>query len=159
VTDSGDVVSVERVIPAPADKIFDLLADPSRHQDIDGSGSVKEAKDNPDRLSMGATFGMNMKIGLNYSMVSTVVEFEENRRIAWQSRPPSNIGSKLGGGRIWRYELEPAEGGTRVRESWDVSQERGVTKAFVKMGKNRTRTAMEKTLARIEDIVTDPSPN
>ena len=41
---SDDTVSVERVIPAPAEKIFDLLADPARHRDIDGSGTVRDAK-------------------------------------------------------------------------------------------------------------------
>src|SRR5207237_1068372 len=68
-------------------------------------------------------FGMSMKIGLPYSMVSTVVEYEENRRIAWQSRPPGRMG-RITAGRIWRYELEPVDGGTRVRESWDVSQDK-----------------------------------
>ena len=38
----GDtVVSVERVIDAPAAAIFAIVADPSRHPEIDGSGSVK----------------------------------------------------------------------------------------------------------------------
>ncbi len=41
-TDPRDTESVERVIPAPAEKIFDLLADPSRHREIDGSGSVRD---------------------------------------------------------------------------------------------------------------------
>jgi len=50
----GDVVTVEKVIPAPADAIFALLADPARHPDIDGSGSVKKAKaDAPQRLALG----------------------------------------------------------------------------------------------------------
>jgi len=31
---------------------------------------------------LGSTFGMSMKMGLPYSMVSTVIEFDENRRIA-----------------------------------------------------------------------------
>ena len=47
-TDSGDVETVERTIPAPPEAIFALLADPSRHHEIDGSGSVKAAKDAPD---------------------------------------------------------------------------------------------------------------
>jgi uncharacterized protein YndB with AHSA1/START domain len=150
---SPDVETVERVIPAPPERIFDLLADPRRHRDIDGSGSVREAKDSPERLSLGATFGMSMKIGLPYSMVSTVIEFEDNRRIAWQSAPPSKLGSKISGGRIWRYELEPVEGGTRVRESWDISQEK-LTKPIVRPARKRTRKAMEDTLERIEQIVT-----
>jgi uncharacterized protein YndB with AHSA1/START domain len=150
--DPEDVVSVERVIPAPPEKIFELLVDPARHHDIDGSGTVREAKDSPERLSLGATFGMSMKMGIPYSMVSTVVEFDENRRIAWQTRGPGKIGQRIGG-RIWRYELEPVEGGTLVRESWDISQEKGkaVTKRFAgaKTGKN-----MEATLARIEQLLT-----
>jgi uncharacterized protein YndB with AHSA1/START domain len=147
---SDDVETVERVIPAPADKIFALLADPRRHKDIDGSGSVRDAKDMPDRLSLGAKFGMNMKMGLPYSMESTVIEFDDNRCIAWQSRPPGKIGAKLAGGRIWRYELEPVEGGTRVRESWDISEEK--VKAVVRPARKKTRENMAKTLERIEEL-------
>ena len=148
---NSDVESVERVIPAPPEKIFDLLADPRRHRDIDGSGSVREAKDSPDRLSLGATFGMSMKMGIPYSMLNTVIEFDDNRRIAWQTRGPGRIG-RMFGGRIWRYELEPVEGGTRVRETWDISQER--TKAMAKPARGKTRKNMEQTLARIEELVT-----
>jgi uncharacterized protein YndB with AHSA1/START domain len=147
----GDVETVERVIAAPPEKIFALLADPRRHHDIDGSGTVHEAKNAPDRLTMGSKFDMSMKVGISYSMQSTVVEFEEDRRIAWQSRGAGKLGSMFGG-RIWRYELEPVDGGTRVRESWDISEER--MKAMVRPARKKTRTSMEKTLARIEELVT-----
>jgi uncharacterized protein YndB with AHSA1/START domain len=106
----GDVVSVERVIPATPEAIFDLIADASRHPDIDGSGTVKQVKaGGPARLSAGATFGMSMHMGVRYSMVNTVVEFEDNRRIAWKAAPGGLVG-RFAGGRIWRYELEPVEG-------------------------------------------------
>ena len=148
----NNVETVERVISAPASAIFDLLADPHRHPEIDGSGSVRATKpDTMERLSLGSKFGMSMKVGLKYSMVSEVVEFEENKRIAWQSRPPSSFGAKFGGGRIWRYELETVEGGTLVRESWDITHEK--VKAFVRPARKRTKKAMEKTLARIEVLV------
>lgn len=145
-----DVETVERVIPAPPEKIFDLLADPRRHHDIDGSGTVREPKYSPERLSLGATFGMAMKLGIPYSMKSTVVEYEENRRIAWQTRGPGKLGQKLGG-QIWRYELEPVDGGTRVRESWDSSEEH--PKVMVRASRKRAVTSMEQTLARIEELV------
>jgi uncharacterized protein YndB with AHSA1/START domain len=147
----GDVETVERVIPAPPEKIFELLVDPRRHHDIDGSGTVQDAKDSPERLGPGSTFGMSMKAGISYSMESTVIEFEENRRIAWQTRGSGKLGSKFGG-RIWRYELEPVDGGTRVRESWDISEER--MKAIVRPARRKTRKSMEQTLARIEELVT-----
>ena len=40
---ASDIETFERVIPAPASAIFDLLADPHRHAKIDGSGTVHEA--------------------------------------------------------------------------------------------------------------------
>ena len=153
-TEPSDAASVERVIPAPPEKIFDLLADPSRHREIDGSGTVRDAKGGAERLELGSKFGMSMKMGIPYSMTNEVIEFDENRRIAWQTKPSVSWGAKLGGGRIWRYELEPVDGGTRVRESWDISQEAGPSKRLVARGRTHTIANMEKTLARIQEIVT-----
>lgn len=152
-SDSRDVETVERVIPASPDRIFALISDPRRHPEIDGSGTVRNAKNLPDKLQLGATFGMSMKLGVPYSMVSTVIEYEPDRRLAWQTRPPGKIPGKLAGGRIWRYELEPVEGGTRVRESWDISEE--VVKAVVRPARKKTREAMSATLERIEKILGD----
>jgi uncharacterized protein YndB with AHSA1/START domain len=151
---SKDVETVERVIAAPPEKIFALLADANWHQDFDGSGTVKAAHDDaPKRLHLGSKFGMNMRIVMPYSMVSTVIEFDENRRIAWQPRPAYPIAKRLAGGRIWRYELEPVPGGTRVRESWDITQESALTKPAVRQARGKTREAMEKTLERLEQLV------
>lgn len=147
-----DVETVERVIPASASAIFALLADPARHHDIDGSGTVREAAEGSRRLALGDRFAMSMKMGFGYSMVSTVIEFEEDRRIAWQSRPPRSFLRRFVGGRIWRYELQPVEGGTLVKESWDISQE--AIKAMVRPMRNATRTSMTATLAKIEQLVT-----
>jgi hypothetical protein len=150
----GDVVAVERVIPAGPAAIFALVADASRHPEIDGSGTVRQLKpDAPHRLGLGSTFGMSMKAGLPYSMVSTVIEFEEDRRIAWQSRPPGFVG-RFAAGRVWRYELEPVEGGTLVRESWDISRDH--QRALLRLGGIPKKTAanMASTLERIERLVT-----
>jgi uncharacterized protein YndB with AHSA1/START domain len=150
---SNDVETVERVIAAPPEKIFALLADASRHKDFDGSGTVRDAHDDaPKKLSLGSKFGMSMKLGVPYSMVSTVVEYEENRRIAWQPRPAYPVVNRLAGGRIWRYELEPVDGGTRVRESWDISQES--MKFVVKPARAKTVKNMTATLERLEELVT-----
>ncbi|MFM7252946.1 MAG: SRPBCC family protein [Ilumatobacteraceae bacterium] len=147
-----DVATVERFIPAPAEKIFDLLADPARHRDIDGSGTVRAPAGGSQRLALGSVFGMGMRLGIPYKMVNEVVEFEENRRIAWQPRPPYKAMRRFIGGRIWRYELEPREGGTLVRESWDIRQE--ANPAGVRPMRSKAVDAMTKTLERIERIVT-----
>ncbi len=150
----GNVVSTERVIPAPPEAIFAIIADASRHPDIDGSGHVKQAKEGtPEQLSLGAIFGMSMHMGIGYSMVNKVIEFEQDRRIAWQAAPNGFVG-KFVGGRIWRYELEPVEGGTRVRESWDISEDH--QRPLLRLGKlpETTKANMDRTLARLEELVT-----
>jgi hypothetical protein len=153
-TADRDVVSVERVIAAPAGKIFELLANADRHHDIDGSGTVRNAKSSPTRLTMGAEFGMSMHLGIKYSMVNTIIEFDDDKRIAWQTRPSGNIQGRLFGGRIWRYELEPSGDGTLVRESWDISQEKGPIKGLLRTGRSKehTRASMEKTLVNIAKL-------
>ena len=151
-SEQRDVHTVERVIAAPPEAIFAFLVDPAKHREIDGSGTVRDAKGEPQQLVLGSTFGMSMKMGLPYSMVSTVIEYEPNRRIAWQTHGPTRIG-KLVGGRIWRYELEPVAGGTRVRESWDISQESVFTKPLVRRGAKTTARNMAATLERIEQVL------
>jgi uncharacterized protein YndB with AHSA1/START domain len=151
--DSRDLISVERIIPARPEQIFDVLADPSRHPDIDGSGSVKATTaDAPTRLSMGATFQVSMKRGVGYSMRNTVTEFEENRRIAWSPKPASGRGSRFVG-RIWSYTLEPVDGGTKVTETWDISKE-ALRPVLRLIAVKDTRKSMEKSLENLEALAT-----
>jgi uncharacterized protein YndB with AHSA1/START domain len=148
-----DSISVQRVIAATPEQIFDVIADPTRHREFDGSGSVKEASPGaPQHLAAGATFGMSMKRGVGYTMLNTVTEFDENRRIAWSPKPASGRGGRWVG-RIWRYELEPVEGGTKVTETWDISKEalRFVLRYIALEG---TRKAMEKSLEKLDVLVT-----
>jgi uncharacterized protein YndB with AHSA1/START domain len=154
----SDVVSVQRVVPGPPEPIFDLLVDPAGHAEIDGGGTVKGARSGGRRLSLGDRFGMDMHLGVAYSTRNTVVELEENRRIAWQTTAGCPVGNVLGG-RIWRYVLEPVAGGTLVTEEWDLSQEKWTSKPFVKATMTAsTRRNMERTLARIEELVTVDAP-
>ena len=134
-------VSVSRVIDAPAQKIFDILADPAMHPVIDGSDTVQKSHpSNPSRLSEGAKFGMNMRMGLPYRIKNTVVEFEEGRRIAWRHF----------GRHRWRYELEPADGGTKVTETFDYSFAR-IPAVIDALGFPKKHPAgMEATLERLE---------
>lgn len=129
-------------IAASPERVFDLLADPRRHGDFDGSGMVGDHVGGPQRLSMGAKFGMNMKIGpLPYRISNLVVEFDENRLIAWQH---------LGKHR-WRYELEPSDEGTLVTETFDWSTAL-VPKAIELVGyPERHVKSIENTLVRLSE--------
>lgn len=135
-------VSAERVIAAPAATIFDLLADPTRHAEIDGSGSVRTPTGSPARLSLGATFGMSMKRGIGYSVKNVVTAYEENREIAWRH----------GGGGVWRYRLAPIDGGTRVTESFEYGGLTGRVIAALGFPKSNQR-AIEQTLGRLARVV------
>jgi uncharacterized protein YndB with AHSA1/START domain len=157
VTVQGDVVTVERVIAAPPADVFRIVSDVSRHPEIDGSGTVVKAKSGaPRALTLGSTFRMSMKAGVPYSMSNTVIEFEQDRRIAWKTVLSGFLGRYIGG-RIWRYEFEPVEGGTLVRESWDISQDRQST--FLRRGKLPSVTAdgMTKTLERLATLTEGPA--
>lgn len=137
--------SVEREIGAPAAVIFDLLAEPSKHPLLDGSGTVLGSDEaNPARLSAGARFKMSMKLGVPYKITNTVVEFDEGRRIAWRH---------LSGHRfIW--ELEPLGATrTRVRETFDWS--RAHTPRLLEwLGfPERNRRGMAASLERLERLL------
>lgn len=144
-TTNERVVSATRRIEASPEVIFDLLADPARHHEIDGSGTVQAGHaDNPDRLSLGAKFGMDMKMGVPYRITNKVVEFEENRSIAWRHF----------GHHIWRYELEPDGDATVVTESFDWGSAR-FPPMYEWVGyPAKHEKSMASTLERLEAVVT-----
>jgi hypothetical protein len=80
---------------------------------------------------------------------NTVIEYEPDRRIAWET---TAVGG-LFGGRIWRYELSPVDGGTLVRETWDVSQEK--QKSMITSGSmpSLTERGIRATLERIANLL------
>lgn len=140
------IVTATRVIPAPANVIFDLLADPHQHVKLDGSGHVQQVRQAPKRLFLGAKFSMGMQWGPRYTTVNTVSAFEENRVIAWHHWAHF----------VWRYDLEPVEGGTKVTESFDFTKPWGILLAMTKTPQQNI-VSMTKTLERLEQAVTSSS--
>src|ERR1700754_385265 len=108
---AGRSVSAGTVVAASPPEVFALLANPYRHHEFDGSGTVRQAPSGPQRLVLGDRFGVNMKNGLPYRITNRVVEFEQDRRIAWCHFMRA----------VWRYELEAVPDGTRIRETFDYS--------------------------------------
>lgn len=136
---SDDQVSRTRFVPAPPQEVFDLLADPRKHALIDGSGTVQSAVSGPERLQLGATFGMSMKMGVPYRIKNTVEEFEEGSRIAWR-----HVGRHR-----WRYELRPVEGGTEVTETFDTSTVPAPMRPLTKLLGKKNGDAIDATLDRL----------
>jgi uncharacterized protein YndB with AHSA1/START domain len=116
-TDVPRVVSASREIGAAADRIFELIADPSQQPQWDGNDNLAEAPPGQRVRSVGDVFTMRNSSG--NIRENHVVEFKEARRIAWL--PAEQGGQPLG--QLWRWELEPIdETRTRVTHTYDWSK-------------------------------------
>lgn len=137
------IKSARIVINAPAKTIFDLLADPRRHQELDGTQTITGIISGPERLSLGARFGMKMHLGIHYRIMNTVVEFEENKLIAWRH---------FGRWR-WRYALRAISPHlTEVTETFDGTT--SISQLWLKARKAYpwVQVAVAKSLVRLKNI-------
>jgi len=111
------VVSVSREIAAGTGKIFELIADPTRQPCWDGNDNVAEAAAGQRIRAVDEIFTVTLTQG--GVRENHVVEFEEQRRIAWQ---PSEQGQEPPG-HLWRWQLEPIDvSRTRVTHTYDWTQ-------------------------------------
>jgi hypothetical protein len=131
-------------VDAPADAIFDVLADPALHAQFDGSGTVRSMASGPERLSLGSRFGMGMRIKVPYRTDNEVVEFDEDRLIAWCHFNKHR----------WRYELEPLGGtSTVVTETFDGRTALFPPALLLMNAYNNNQVAVAKTLVRLKEFV------
>ena len=109
------IVSARTVIAAPAETIFEQIADPARQPVWDGNANLAEAPTGQRVHAVGDVFVMVLtKDGVRRD--NHVVEFEEGRLIAWR---PSEQGSTPPG-HLWRWELRPLDDGrTEVTHTYD----------------------------------------
>ena len=112
-------VTVERVVEAPVDRVFEVLSNPEKHHKLDGSGFIRGV-DHADRIqSVGQTFTMNMDgphMGGEYKTDNHVTGYAKDKLLAWQTAPAGTQSP----GWEWIWELEskgPNE--TLVRHTYD----------------------------------------
>ena len=116
-TDAPKVVSASREIAAPADTIFELIADPSVQPRWDGNDNLAEARADQRVRAVGDVFTMMLTMGS--SRTNHVEEFEEGRLIAWRPSEPG----KEPPGHLWRWRLEPVDDSrTLVTHTYDWSR-------------------------------------
>ena len=137
-------VSGTTTVATTPDKIFELLTDPSKHPLLDGSGTVRAAQHaSSQRLELGSRFGMDMKMGAPYKIVNTVVEFEQDRLIAWRHF----------NGHRWRWQLAPAgDGRTEVTETFDWSTARLPPLISVSPFPRKNKEGIDKSLRRLSEM-------
>ena len=108
------IVSASRVVRAPTDRIFELIADPSRQPEWDANDNLATAAPGQPLRSVADVFSMTLTMGAIRQ--NHVVEFTEGRLIAWKPAEPDQPPV----GHLWRWELEPIDEATsRVVHTYD----------------------------------------
>ena len=126
-------VNATATVNAPVEVVFDVLADPSTHPAIDGTGWVRDSLGGDRLTRTGQIFRMAMYHDNHpdkyYEMANRVEVFDRPRAIAWQpGQGPDERGNLFDsaqlefGGWIWRYDLESVGAGqTQVTLTYDWS--------------------------------------
>jgi hypothetical protein len=148
IVDAGpNQVSRSVVVNASAADLFAIVADPRRHHELDGSGTVGLNIKAPAKLVPGARFSTKMKMfGVPYRITSVVTALKPDELLEW--RHPV--------GHHWRWEFEAlTPTTTKVTETFDHSDAGAIKEAlkyyrrtgFVK----GNAKAIEATLRRLRD--------
>ena len=114
-------ISSTRTIDAPASAIFDILSNPARHAQLDGSGMVQSDSKTDRITAVGQVFTMNQqwdKMGGDYQTDNHVVGYDENKLIAWKTAPAGE--TPPGWEWVWRLEAS-GSGATEVSVTYDWS--------------------------------------
>ena len=144
-TGNPKVKSARIIIKAEPSKVFEILTNPQRHKEIDGSATITANISGPSELILGSKFGMKMHLGIDYRILNTVVEYKKNELIAWR-----HVGRWR-----WRYELvDLGNGSTQVTETFDGSCAPKSAHVWLNFRKAYpwTQLAVAKTLVRLKAV-------
>lgn len=133
-------------ITAKPQDIFRIIANPRRHREFDGSQTITSTLTGPEKLSLGARFGMKMHLVIDYKVTNIVLEYKENELLAWRHF----------GRWIWRYELEDlGNGSTRVTETFDARNSPLLARIWLSYRKAYpwTQISIAKSLVRLKELV------
>jgi uncharacterized protein YndB with AHSA1/START domain len=108
------IVSATRAISASAERIFDLIAEPSSQPNWDGNNNLASAAPGQRVRQVGDVFKTTLTNGAVRE--NHVVEFIEGSQIAWRPAEPG----KQPPGHLWRWKLEPINSTlTNVTHTYD----------------------------------------
>lgn len=148
-------ISASRTIDAANEDIFNVLSNPERHAEIDGSGMVV-SDDKTDRITaVGQVFRMNMnwdKMGGDYKTDNHVVGYDENKLLAWTTAPSGEEPP----GWEWVWELTPqGSDSTEVTITYDWSSvtDKGVLEQvnFPAVSEEDLETSLANLAAAVSD--------
>jgi hypothetical protein len=121
-----DCLRTRITVDAPAAAVFDVLASPERHLQIDGTGWLAECVDPAPLSEEGQVFRIGMyhdnHPDKTYLMSNKVVVMERPHAIGWMPGQADRDGTLTFGGWTWRYDLEPeGDAATAVTLTYDWS--------------------------------------
>ncbi|MBB5851751.1 polyketide cyclase [Amycolatopsis umgeniensis] len=119
-------VNATLTVDVPVTRVFAVLADPTTHAAIDGTGWVQEAADRAPLTETGQLFRMEMYHDKHpdgdYRVVNKVEVLEPPHAIGWLTGTEKADGRLEFGGWIWRYDLTPlGPSGTEITLTYDWS--------------------------------------
>lgn len=112
-------ITVSRTIDAPTKDVFDVLTNPERHAELDGSGFVVSDEKSDRITATGQVFRMNMTgdhMGGDYQTDNTVTGYDPNHLVAWQTAPADT--DPPGWEWVWRLTAEGGDA-TQVELTYD----------------------------------------
>ena len=157
-------VTARTTIEASPEAVFAVLANPSAHADIDGTGWVRESRDGDRITAAGQVFRMAMyhpnHPDKDYKIANLVEVFDEPRAIAWKPGTESSETGELSfGGWIWRYDLEPAgPSRTTVTLTYDWSAVGPEVREYLQFPPFEPGH-LDNSLRHLSDLVTQDQPH
>ncbi len=158
---SLDRDTVETVVAAPPERVYDLVADVTRTPDLSPEVVSVRWLGGATGPAVGARFeAVNVSTGgRRWKNRPVVTVADRGREFAFSRTEP------LAGTVVWRYRFEPVDGGTRVVEGYEV--ERPVTRIgwlviekVFRAGNRREelRAGMRTTLERLRVLAETGTP-
>ena len=147
--------SVRARIAAPPERLWAIVADPTRHPELAGSGEPQETKlltEGP--LRVGSQFESRQKaMGMTYTSKSEVTACEAPRLLRWSLKNNAD----------WEFRFEPAEGGTQVTHAYRTNMGmpgpvRLLLSPLMRLRNGRNTRGMVGTLRNLARLAGAPEP-
>lgn len=142
--DRGEhVVAYTITVDAPAEDLYAIAANPHRHHELDGSGTIRSSAIGPREIYQGDRFRVDVKkFGLPYALTVTVTEAQppQQAAAAGSAAKPGVVEWRQPTGHRWRWEFTPVVGEdgvarTEVTESYDASGQQPVVRRALSLAR------------------------
>lgn len=147
-------ITVSRQIPAPAAEVWGLVSDVTRMGEWSPEATGGKWLKGASGPAVGARFkGTNEAGGKKWSTTCEVTECAPGERFTFRvTGGPFKVAT-------WSYGFEPADGGTRVTESWTDERHPVMARLFGRITgihdrATHNRANMERTLEALERAAT-----